>query len=345
MSRTIYDMLNEVETNIDGYEEEAMSELEQKRVKKNLHAALKSSSYKEKRKGSRKKVAAVVTAAALVAVVGLSAGPFQPIVQAAVKAISYDIASLLGIQEDLDPYKVVIGKSVTKNGITITLNEVILDDGVMYVSSTQKYDKATKIEDVNLIMASIYANGREISYGAGGGLSQEDEYTFVDMSHYNITDVPMNETQDFEIQFRDENSFSSSWSFSFSASGEELAQSTNKVEINKSFTLEDNTVVNLLRLNDNAVGQRIHFTTSTEFCNYDLMITGRDNLGNPVEFNLSTFSGGNGVLELSTINNGNLSNEATELYLTLYAVKFPEESGRLSNDFKQVGEEFRIKIK
>lgn len=344
MSRTIYDMLNEVETNVSGYETEDMDELEQKRIKKNLQRVIKSSSY-QNRKKSKKKIAAVTTAAALAAVVGLSAGPFQPIVQAAVKAISYDIASLLGIKEDLSPYKTVIGKSVTKNGITVTLNEVILDDGIMYVSSTQEYDKATKIEDVRPIMASIFANGREITYGAGGGLSQKDEHTFVNISNYNITDVPMNETHDFEIQFWDENGFSESWSFSFSASGEELAQNTNKVELNESFTLEDNTVVNLVRLNDNAVGQRIHFTTSTESCNYDLKITGKDNLGNPVEFDLSTFSGGKGVLELSTIDNGNLSDEATELYLTPYAVKFPEQSGRLSNDFKQVGEEFSIVIR
>lgn len=346
MSRDIYEMLNSVETDLTEYRTEDMDDLELQRLKKNLRKTLKTSAGKNgKSKGKKKKIAAGVSVAAAVLVVSLAAGPYQRIVQAAVKAVSYDIASLLGIKEDLSPYKTVVGQSVTKNGVTVTLNEVILDDGVVYVSSTQKYDKPMTMEEASPISPSIFVNGREVSYGAGGGMSQEDEYTFVSIFNCNIKDIPMDEIHDFEIQFWDIHNNQDNWSFAFSASGEELAENTNRVEMDEHFTLEDGTVVNLTKITDNPMGQRIHFTTSTETCDYDLKLTGKDDLGNPVEFDMSTFSGGKGVLEISTIHNGNLSEEAKELYLTPYAVAFPKESGRLSNDFKQVGEEFCIKLR
>ena len=64
-----------------------------------------------------------------------------------------------------------------------------------------------------------------------------------------------------------------------------------------------------------------------------------------MEFTFSRWSDGVGRMNISTIDNGNLSDEATELQLTPYAVKFPEQSGRLSNDFKQAGDEFVINIR
>ena len=41
---------------------------------------------------------------------------------------------------------------------------------------------------------------------------------------------------------------------------------------------------------------------------------------------------------------GPLSTEAKSLTLTPYAVEFPKESGRMSDDFKPVGESFTIEL-
>jgi len=154
--------------------------------------------------------------------------------------------------------------------------------------------------------------------------------------------VDLSQTLDFEIQFVDYDNMGKTWDFEFSSSGEELAQSTNTVELDETFTLEDGTEVYLNKMTDNALGQKIYFSTSTGECDYDLVLKGFDDCGNAVEFTLSRWSDGVGRLNISTIQNGNLSDEAAELYLTPYAVKFPEQSGRLSNDFKQAGEEFTI---
>ena len=73
------------------------------------------------------------------------------------------------------------------------------------------------------------------------------------------------------------------------------------------------------------------------------MLKGTDDLGNKVEFYLKRGSKDSMVLRYNNIDR-NLDENAKELILTPYAVKFPEESGQLSHDFKKVGEEFKISL-
>ncbi len=42
------------------------------------------------------------------------------------------------------------------------------------------------------------------------------------------------------------------------------------------------------------------------------------------------------------LSEGGLSDEVTWIALTPYAVRLPEESGKMSDDYQQVGEEFTI---
>lgn len=339
MNTNIYEMLNEVQTDTGKYETEDVSQVEMKRWKKN---AAKNIVGKGKK---RWKPIAGICAAAVILAVGLGSGPLHYIVQAAVKSISYDIASILGIKKDLEPYRTVVGKSVTADGVTITLNEVIVNEDEIIISSTKEYDEKITDESRRMISPNIYINGKRVSDSASGGESQEGDNTLVSILECDIKGVDLSQTLDFEIQFMDLDSTRDTWDFEFSASGEELARSTNTVELNQTFTLEDGTEVYLDKFTDNPLGQKIYFSTSSGACDYDLVLKGVDNCGNPVEFTLSRWNDGVGRMNISTINNGNLSDEATELYLTPYAVKFPEQSGKLSNDFKQAGDEFVIDIR
>lgn len=74
-----------------------------------------------------------------------------------------------------------------------------------------------------------------------------------------------------------------------------------------------------------------------------MVLRGKDDLGNKIEFCMSHEADGQGIFVFTTIH-GNLDENASVLTLTPYAVKFPEESGKLSNDFKPVGKEFTIDL-
>lgn len=55
-------------------------------------------------------------------------------VQAAVKEFTTKIGEILGFTEDLSPYTEIINQTQTKNGISLTLKEVILDDKFLLIS-------------------------------------------------------------------------------------------------------------------------------------------------------------------------------------------------------------------
>jgi hypothetical protein len=78
---------------------------------------------------------------------------------------------------------------------------------------------------------------------------------------------------------------------------------------------------------------------------YDIQLRGYDDNGNKIVFETIKMSKEQGMLKSSTVLGEEIGDEAAELTLIPYAAAYPEKSGRLNNYYKQVGEEFTIKIK
>ena len=76
---------------------------------------------------------------------------------------------------------------------------------------------------------------------------------------------------------------------------------------------------------------------------YAVELKGYDNLGNEFIFSLNSVSGEYLVFKYENLY-GDLSDEITSISLTPYAAKIPEKSGKMSNDYKKVGEEFTISL-
>ena len=100
---------------------------------------------------------------------------------AAVKSVTYDLGQLLGISADLSPYTTVVGESVSKDGITVTLNEVIMDENMMYITDTvttpEKMDTVEK-QMGYMADAMVFINGKMASSGAAAALSRQTIITW-----------------------------------------------------------------------------------------------------------------------------------------------------------------------
>ena len=55
----------------------------------------------------------------------------NPTVQAAIKNLTLSIGETLGLSKGIENYTEILNTSQTDNGITVTLKEVVLDDGVL----------------------------------------------------------------------------------------------------------------------------------------------------------------------------------------------------------------------
>lgn len=346
MERDIYKMLNEADINIEDYKKEDFDELEKKRLKNKVR---KSINKKRLNKGS---IAAAVAVACVVSV-----GLFGTDAGAQVLAkVSESIASSIGVEKNLDSYNTVVNKCITDNGITIQLNEVILDESQkqLIISDTISSQKALKEYESYDADKTVYINNKKVKFeGSIGSSGNLDDYSSQSVIEYDLTalkDVDLTGELDIKIVYSKvtvnyENPQRGKWVFEFKANGDALKIDTKEIKLNNSFTLENGEKIILEKYTSNALGHNImcKVENSNKNESYDVMLKGTDDLGNNVEFCLTRGSKDSMILRYNNIDR-NLDENAKELTLTPYAVKFPEESGQLSHDFKKVGEEFKISL-
>lgn len=337
MEKNIYEALNDMTIDLSELKREDFTALEKRRAMKKFKASIN-------KRPSYKKCAGVAIALAISAGTLGSAPVF-----AGTNPIMHSIASFLGIEKDLESYETVVNKEITKGDATIRLNEVILDEKELIVSTTITSKEPLQEMGADTL-ASVYVNGKRVSWAGSGASEQVDDYTVEEVMHYALEDTytgEMDMTLIFDGVRINEVKQRGRWKFDFRTNGDELARNTVSKSIEQTFTLPNNVEITFTRYTANDMGEKIYFTQSERGATYDLALRGTDNKGNPVTFNLSNTKGKEGMMRRSTIDMDKVINtdEDIESYtLTLYAVKFPEESGKLSDDFEKVGEAFNIKL-
>lgn len=356
-SRNVYEALNEIDFYFEDYEKEALSDIEKKKLKDSFN--------KNKRKRFNfKKVSSIVAASILTIGVFSQTGFGQNVYASALSKLSemsYSIGNSLGIERDIESYVNVIDQIVEDNGIEVKLTDVIMDKDELIFST---------IVNPNINMGSgfsfehmnIYLNGKRLNSSGGGSSGLIDgmdnlffETYAANLKFSNIKDINPDEDIDIKIVLKDIRSFvgdsneteitKGKWEFEFKADGRELNKGTYTLPIDYSFNVDEQKYI-LNEFSYNPIKQKIYGSIENfDGDNFnDIKLSGYDDLGHEVEFYRSTSDREEFILEHSNISE-DLTNQATSMTLVPYAVAFPKENGRMSNDFKQVGGEFTIILK
>ena len=302
MKNDIYDLLNDIDNQIDTFETVDITSTDLKNWKQSF-ALKKKTSVK---KHTWKKYAAA--AAAFIILLGGSSAPVRQNVYAQSQQIMESLSTLLGTKEDLSPYSTVVGKSISKNGITITLNEVILDGHSLIISYKTKIKDSSVLKKSNIktitelpIDIDLTIAGEPIVESVGICSTPIDKLTSISESEIQLNDSSiLSEKADFTINFS---------------------------TLDKSNTLPNKTKITLKNYRSNIVNQQISFTISKNNTGLsgDIILKGKDDLGNPVEFYLDTADGTNGTFTVDRMT-GYISPKATCLTLTPYYNDFPLSS-------------------
>lgn len=335
-----YKAFNDVEFDIDNYEEiNVNKELIKSKVKSKLN----------KRKNKSKKILAAGISGIII-IGGLFV--FRQPVYANMYKVIYDIKNALGLESNLDDYKTVVGKSITENGLTITLNEVVLDKDTLIVSTTYNYEK--ELENGNIMgCASIYVNGKLMGLGGSGSGTAIDKNTVEEVLRYDLgeevkgdLDVKIVYSNPFYFENNIEKTINGTWVFEFKTNGDELALDTKTINLNQSFDLSKDEIITLKEYRTNALGSNILYDRkihNKELVYYDVKLVGKDDLGNNVEFYLVSTNENKGKLKLANLDK-KLDKNVTKLKLVPYASKQPNTSGKMNDDFKKIGDEFTIDL-
>lgn len=296
-------------------------------------------------KKRRKRIKNITITCSLAMVIIVSTVFYNGKVLADVKEAFWSIASYFGLDNDLGDYKTVINKSISDNGYTIKLNEVVLDKKELIISSTVKSEKEP-FNGYPEVSKNIYINGKRIMVNSDGVSESVDGYTENYINTY-FLDEELSGEVNIKIEYLGINlmndtgaeSIKGSWVFEFTTDTDSLANNTMVKKLDKSFKFENGQSIKLKQYVSNSLGSKIEFEQGENGTEYGMKLVGSDNLGNPVEFYTSYSSGSYGVFKLDNVV-GNIKKEATQLKLNLYTLGV--DSG---DEWEKTGSEFIIDIK
>lgn len=340
MKDNIYENANFLNGSVDEYEKMELNELEAKRFKKK---------FKKKRS-----LAKIAIAAALV--LALSQIGIGATATSIIKDLSYSISYSLYGNKEQTPYANMIKETVSDNGIDIKLNECLIDENSLIVSYLVD-TKKTNLLNIGFD-EKVYINGKkariESATGSMGLLDKEKSNSvFTVYNQYDIKNIPLDKDLDIrlvlfnmeETTVDDVENYKNTggkWEFNFVANGQELAKNTKRVKINEKLKL-DNIELTIEDLCYNSVIKKMHAKADECPIDYNLELRGVDNLGNKVLFDISRIDGKDVLLQYEPLLSS-LSEDATYIDFTPYAVKIPKESGRMPQNYKKIGETFRVDL-
>ncbi|MGL4736291.1 MAG: DUF4179 domain-containing protein [Cellulosilyticaceae bacterium] len=320
MEKNIYDLINEIDIDLEEYEVIKLSKLEEKRMMKKFSEVVKA--HKVGNKNSRKYIG--IAAAALVAVGSVSAIPTF----ASTNETMYKIATFLGIEKNLSDYETVVGQEVTKDGVTMRLNEVILNNSHLLVSVTTYLEEGRE-SDFTGPGGSVYINGKAANKGSSWTSTILEDGTGLSVMRLPLGEAPQG---DVAIKLSLNTPYtnvdkSPHWNFEFKANGEALRQDTQTVAIEQYYDLEGEAEVTIHAYEGNTVEHRI--TYSGVRGEYSFMeLIGTDEKGNEVIFAPGPVFDGTGEF-IAELKYNQILDEAKTLTLALY-----DRGERLSENFE-----------
>ena len=341
MSKNIYEMLNEVDIDLEELEKEDFTDFEKSKIKKNFRKSIKKNkSYKKY----------IVAASILLVSMCLLNKNVVSYAKELIDDITYTISKALGIGSDLEEYTHIINKSVSKNGLEVSISEVILNNDEMIFTYIVRSDK--KLEGIgypSVDISSISINNKEISGLGGGSGKQIDEYTTKNVLSFTLVGIEEDELKgevDIRVSFDkatldNDKVIKGPWNFEFKADGKQLALDTEEIKINKTYELGSGAKLVIDKYTKNDMGEKIYTRIENYDENryYDLYITGVDDSGIKVRFMMDNSSNIEPILERF---DGSLSLDVKNIKLSVYLAEIKSDNVPMNSDFELIGEEFVI---
>lgn len=350
MKKEAYILANEIKAVPDGtMETVGLTDMERVRYKsvilKNIRNKENPGGKKTMRIMSRR-----IMAAACAAALFLSVLFFRGNVYAAIEHIRWNIGNALGLSGDLADYREIVDSSVTDNGYIVTLQEAVATEEKIVINYTIQRADGQPMERIPSSDDTLYINGKRCDGASGGGGFLDEAQTTAGVAvSYHIFGADMSGQNAYRLKIRSldmENEVRGKWDFEFTADGTDLIADTKRIPIQKEFVTEDGVDVTLEELALNELEQRISYRTAKD-TDYIFKLVAEDSAGRQVQFDTQTYRGKEGagtMINAEILYDGRIDENAGTVKMTLYAVKMPEGSGRMSDDYVQVGETFEIEL-
>lgn len=335
--KKLYDILNDVQIDLEEYKEQPLNDIEKAQLKKNMRKKIGHSlGAKNKRH--------IVAVSLLAGIVCMGYGGS---VLASGTIMGYDLEYLLGIDRaSLADYKTVVDQIVVDNGVGIKLNEVILDGQALVLNTTFEFDEPIEGQ---LVHASreVYINGKVVNRGGTGGGNKEDENTYITASNVYLHDTEIPEgDMDIKIVYKaiymGDKTIKGRWVFEFKTNRDSLLADTKVMKVDKEIIINEEQIVYIDNVQVTPLATTIEVWLNDRI--YDVGFKIEDQDGNRIEAGSMSLSRGEGFTGVYRFNI--IDETVTKLKVTPWYKTMIEESGKDSNDYTYIEEEsFEVEVK
>ncbi len=267
-------------------------------------------------------------------------GIFHQQVEAAIRNFTVHIAEMLGVSGNLEPYTQVIGVSQKKDGVTLTLEEVILAENQLYAAFHIEWDEGVEIKD-GMMSPGLSAdapkiNGEEVE-NVSSVIADYDNDKELGVTHdllisfdyedgvlpQDIREIEMEARVYLSAQIEDEGI---PFPFHFSASKEELQKDTYAVPVGEEVKAGDGVVLQFQELQLSRVFSRISASVNEGYqkkmSDTEYVLLGKDSEGNTLRYEMAGGTGKNVIFKCV----GSLpSMDSRWVELQLFEAKLPIE--------------------
>lgn len=338
MSKNIYELLNDVNLDLEELNNEEFNDIDKTTVKKRIIKKLNKNTYKKY---------SVIASVLIISICFLNKD-FVSYAKEIIEDVGYKISKALYLPYDLDDYTDVINKSVTKNGIELILNDVVLNnDEINFTYTAKSHKKLEEIGYNDLLVTEISINNKDISVLGGSGIDYIDEYTAKTIMTASLFGIDKNELKgkvNVKIKYELWNEGKAKgrpWVFEFEANGKQLALDTEEVNINKTIELESGAKIKVEKFTKNKIGEKFYLSIENYDYEkyYDIKIKGVDKEGLEVVFNMENCIVEEPILERDY---AGIDLDLENMKFTVYVAEVKSGYMAFESDFKKVGDEFTI---
>ncbi|MFC9601501.1 DUF4179 domain-containing protein [Peribacillus butanolivorans] len=192
---SIYKDLNELNVDLEQYEEQSLTNFEKKKWEKRILKKIR-----KQRPSHLKKYLGVTAAVILVTGISISTGMVSI---ANMPFVGETIEKYINSNENLDysSYKTKIGETAENEYGKLTLNEVLIDGGRLLTSSTFEPAEGIDFNYQMHPMPKVLINGQNLTSGTGGESVELNDSMFTIYNEVQLPEIPIGETIRFHIEY------------------------------------------------------------------------------------------------------------------------------------------------
>ena len=256
-------------------------------------------------------------------------------IKAAWGQITSWIQTALGINENVESYIDSVGKTITKNGISITLDEIAADKENLWVAISDNINDSKEKETI--LLTEVEINGKAAQLDGTYALEKKENGTDGQVCHYRLEDTTIKDnTADIKMKVwlfdptemdTADTEDTDDYIFEFSSNWKELEKNTINVNVNKKIKISPNQNLTISKMNLNDLASTIYGNLDNkEYEDYYLI--GTDDKGNQGLYRMTNYGDTETVFEESRNNTKykGISPDAKTVTLELYVNKEEKSS-------------------